>query len=157
MTDTMTIREAVIDDIAQIQRVRNSVTENMLSDPSLVSDQDCEEFITERGKGWVCVIDSEVVGFAIVDLKGMNVWALFVDPRFEKRGIGLLLHRTMLDWYFTQTDDVIWLGTAFNTRAEFFYRKAGWKEVGMHGADEIKFEMAAADWELARIAGNIEK
>ena len=41
----MTIREVAIDDIKQIQRVRNSVTENTLSDRNLVTDKDCEEFI----------------------------------------------------------------------------------------------------------------
>ena len=49
----MTIREAKIDDIKQIQIVRNSVTENTLSNPNLVTDIDCREFMFERGKGWV--------------------------------------------------------------------------------------------------------
>jgi hypothetical protein len=38
----MFIREARVEDITQIQRVRNSVKENTLSDPNLVTDQDCE-------------------------------------------------------------------------------------------------------------------
>ena len=91
----MTIREAKIEDIKQIQTVRNSVRENTLSNPNLVTDQDCEKFITVRGKAWVCEISS-----AIVDLKENNIWALFIDPKFEKKGIGQLLHKTMLDWYF---------------------------------------------------------
>jgi len=65
----MIIREAKIEDIKQIQIVRNSVTENTLSNPNLVTDEDCKEFITVRGKGWVCEIDKEIVGFAIADLK----------------------------------------------------------------------------------------
>ena len=84
----MTIREAVIEDIKQIQRVRNSVTENTLSSPNLVTDKDCEEFITVRGKGWVCEIDNQIVGFAIADLKDNNIWALFLQPEFENLGIG---------------------------------------------------------------------
>ncbi|WP_313101679.1 GNAT family N-acetyltransferase [Epilithonimonas sp.] len=142
----MMIREAKIDDIKRIQIVRNSVTENTLSNPNLVKDEDCEEFITKRGKGWVCEIDQQIVGFAIVDLKENNIWALFLDPKYEKKGIGQLLHNTMLDWYFTQTKEKVWLGTAFNTRAEMFYRKAGWSEVGTHGTKEIKFEMTYEDW-----------
>lgn len=43
----MIIREAEIRDIQQIQIVRNAVKENTLSDPSLVSDEDCREFITD--------------------------------------------------------------------------------------------------------------
>lgn len=142
----MIIREAKIDDIKQIQIVRNSVTENTLTNPNLVTNKDCEEFITERGKGWVCEIDNNIVGFAIADLKESNIWALFLDPKFENRGIGQQLHKAMLDWYFTQTKNTVWLGTAYNTRAEQFYRKAGWKEVGVHGTKEIKFEMTYKDW-----------
>ena len=142
----MTIREAKIDDISQIQIVRNSVLVNTLSNPDLVTDADCEEFIIKRGKGWVCEIEDHIVGFAIADLKENNIWALFLDPKFEKKGIGQQLHKTMLDWYFTQTKETVWLGTAFNTRAEKFYRKAGWKEIGTHGTKEIKFEMTYNEW-----------
>ena len=52
----------------------------------------------------------------------------------------------MLAWYFSQTKETVWLGTAPCTRAEKFYRKAGWKEVGKHGKGEIKFEMSFNDW-----------
>ena len=142
----MRIRAAKIEDIPQIQIVRNSVTENTLSDPNLVTNEDCEVYLTVRGKGWVCEIDAQIVGFAIVDLQENNIWALFLDPKFERQGIGRQLHDIMLDWYFTQTQATVWLGTAFNTRAEKFYRKAGWKEVGTHGSKEIKFEMTYNDW-----------
>lgn len=142
----MTIREAKINDVEQIQVVRNSVVENALSNPDLVTHKDYEDFLVTRGKGWVCEIESIIVGFAIVDLEGNNVWALFLHPSFEKQGIGLQLHKIMLDWYFTQTKDKIWLGTAFHTRAEDFYRKAGWIEAGQNGSKEIKFEMTYETW-----------
>ena len=142
----MLFREAGITDIPQIQVVRNSVNENMLSNSALVTDNDCENYLVNRGKGWVCEIDGRIVGFAIADLLDHNVWALFLQPGFDKKGIGRKLHDDMLDWYFSQTDSTVWLSTAANTRAEKFYRKAGWKEVGMHGKGEIKFEMSKADW-----------
>jgi len=142
----MIFREAVTHDIPQIQIVRNSVKENMLSNPALVSDMDCEEFMSVRGKGWVCEIDKTIVGFAIADLQDKNIWALFLHPDFEKKGIGRQLHDTMLDWYFSQGMDHVWLGTAPGTRAESFYRKAGWTATGTHGKGEIKFEMSAETW-----------
>jgi GNAT superfamily N-acetyltransferase len=142
----MIFREATTEDIKQIQVVRNAVKENMLSDPNLVTDRDCEDFINKRGKGWVCEIENRIIGFAIADLKENNIWALFIVPEFEKKGIGQTLHKLMLDWYFKQTKETVWLGTDFNTRAEKFYRKAGWKEVGLHGFKEIKFEMSYEDW-----------
>lgn len=144
----MTFREARIDDIRGIQRVRNSVKENMLSNPILVTDTDCEEFMFTRGKGWVCEVENVIVGFAIADLKDQNIWALFVDPDFAGCGIGKRLHKLMLDWYFTKKETV-WLGTAPNTRAEEFYRRNGWTENGMHGK-EIKFEMQKESW-ISRI------
>ena len=142
----MIFREAQVSDIPQIQFVRNSVKENVLSDPSLVPDEDVEEYITNRGRGWVCEIDEQVVGFAIVDLVDNNIWALFIHPNFEARGIGKKLHTIMMDWYFLQTREKAWLGTAPKSRAEKFYRMQRWKEVGVHGKGEIKFEMDFSTW-----------
>jgi GNAT superfamily N-acetyltransferase len=142
----MIFREAILEDIKQIQIVRNAVKENTLSDPNLVPDKDVEEYLFNRGKGWVCEIDKEVVGFSIVDLTDNNIWALFIHPDFAGKGIGKKLHDMMLDWYFDQTKETVWLGTSPKTRAEQFYRMQGWKEVGTHGKEEIKFEMYFENW-----------
>lgn len=142
----MLLREATIEDIPQIQVVRNSVKENQLSDPALVPDKDVEDYMFSRGKGWVCEIDRTIVGFSIVSVIDHNVWALFIQPGYERMGIGRLLHDAMMNWYFSQTGDTIWLGTAPGTRAESFYRKAGWKETGVHGKGEVKFEMSHEHW-----------
>jgi GNAT superfamily N-acetyltransferase len=142
----MEFRLATKEDIPQIQEVRHSVTENVLSNPGLVTDEDCVEYLTKRGRGWVCVQDDKIVGFAIADLVGKNIWALFVRPEFEKKGIGKKLHELMMDWYFSQSMETVWLGTAPATRAAAFYKKAGWKEAGLHGKRELKFEMSREEW-----------
>lgn len=143
----MIFREATIADIPQMQVVRNAVKENILSNPGLVTDKDYEAFLTGRGKGWVCELDRQMTGFAIADLKDKNIWALFVLPAFEKKGIGRKLHDTMLDWYFSQTRVTVWLCTAPGTRAAGFYKKAGWREADTHGSKEIKFEMSFSNWQ----------
>jgi len=140
-------REAMMKDIQQIQVVRNAVRENRLSNPSLITDADYEVYLFSRGKGWVYVEDDLVVGFSIVDLKDNNVWALFVHPDFEKKGIGKKLYDSMMGWCFKQTKETIWLGTSPGTRAAQFYKMQGWKETGMHGKKEIKFEMSYEFWE----------
>ncbi|WP_284653567.1 GNAT family N-acetyltransferase [Flavobacterium terrisoli] len=140
------IREATVADIKPIQIVRNLVKENPLSDPNLVTDEDCRVFMFERGKGWVFEINNQIIGFAIADLQDHNIWALFLHPEFEKQGIGKQLHDTMLHWYFDHTHQTVWLGTAPGTRAENFYRKAGWTEIGTHGKGEVKFEMTYDNW-----------
>ena len=144
----MIFRQAQIKDIPQIQIVRHAVKENVLSDPGLVTNADCAEYLEKRGRGWVCEEQDKIVGFAIADLVGHNIWALFVHPDYEHEGIGIKLHRMMLDWYFSKTKEKLWLGTAPHTRAESFYRQAGWKENGLHGGSEIKFEMHYSTWKV---------
>lgn len=141
----MNFRQAIPEDIPQIQIVRNSVKENQLSNPNLIPDDLVEEFITKRGKGFVCEIDDKIVGFSIVDFVENNVWALFILPNFERKGIGKKLHQLMLDEYFSKTKETIWLSTEANSRAEIFYKKQGWKNAGFHG-NEVKFEMSFEDW-----------
>ena len=141
----MNFRQAIPEDIPQIQIVRNSEKENQLSNPNLIPDDLVEEFITKRGKGFVCEIDDKIVGFSIVDFVENNVWALFLLPDFEGKRIGKKLHQLMLDEYFSKTKETIWLSTEANSRAETFYKKQVWKNAGLHG-NEVKFEMSFEDW-----------
>lgn len=143
-------REATLKDIPQIMEVRFLVRENRLSDPSLVTVEDCIDYIENRGNGWVCEDEGEIVGFSIVDLIDCNIWALFVHPDFDQQGIGKKLHNIMLEWYFQKTKKTLWLGTDQGTRAETFYRKAGWVEIGTHGKNEIKFEMTQEKWSFLK-------
>lgn len=137
-------REATLDDIAQIQAVRYSVRENVLSNHALVTDAHYADYLTRRGRGWVCDYASQIVGFAIVDLQDRNVWALFLRPEWEGCGIGRHLLDKMLDWYFGQTKATLWLSTAPGTRAEGFYRRLGWNEAGLTDSGEVRFEMESS-------------
>lgn len=151
-------REAVVADIDQIFKVRFAVKENILSNPDLVTYDDNVDYLTNRGKGWVCQIaDGDIVGFAIADLKGNSIWALFISPEFEGFGIGQRLQQLMLNWYFERSTKKIWLETAADTRAEKFYKSSGWTEVHRENRTpsnpafpvytEIKFEMTFEDWQ----------
>jgi len=142
----MQFREALITDIPQLSALRLAVKENVLSNPALVTQQDYVDYLSERGKGWVCEIDGQVVGFAIGDLVKNNVWALFVQPGYEGQGIGRELLILLLDWYYGETQETIWLSTAPNTRAAEFYRSFGWKETGALPNGELRFELTAKDW-----------
>jgi GNAT superfamily N-acetyltransferase len=136
----LVIREAGLEDIDEMHRIRLSVKENILTNPDLVKKDDYVKYISTPNKGWVCMADEKIAGFAIVNREEHNVWALFVDPVFERIGIGRLLNNQLIEWYFKQTDHPLWLSTEPGTRAESFYRKAGWIYSGAHGAREIKFE-----------------
>jgi GNAT superfamily N-acetyltransferase len=142
----MNFRIAQVKDIDNYMIVRMAVKENVLSNPAKVTRQDNIDYITKNGKGWVCEIENTIVGFAIVGLVKNNVWALFVHPDFEKKGIGRKLHDLVLDWYFKQTKEKIWLETDRNSYAETFYKKIGWVEVNNAGSDEVKFEITYDYW-----------
>ena len=142
----MVFRQAETPDIKNMQIIRNAVRENVLSDPALVPDADVEKYINHRGKGWVCLDLGIIAGFCIADLVNDNIWALFVLPGMEGKGIGRKLQTIMLDWYFTNDKSTVWLSTQKNSRAERFYRLTGWIEEGPYGKNEIKFTMNKQDW-----------
>lgn len=142
---TVQVCEATLQDIDAMSVIRLSVKENPLNNPDLVTRRDYEDYLTSYGKGWVAEVDGKIAGFAIVGLQQKNIWALFVDPSHEKAGVGRKLHDTMMDWYFTQTDEDVWLSTDPQTHAAEFYRRKGWRESGMIG-NELKFVMSALDW-----------
>jgi len=126
--------------------LRFSVKENILNNRSLVTEEITIGYLTRRGKGWVCEMENQILGFAIIDCIDKNIWALFVRPGFEGRGIGKKLQRIMVGWFFNQSDETLWLVTAPNTRAEKFYRASGWIQTGITKQGEIKFEMSYDAW-----------
>ena len=134
------IRLAIDDDIGQLQRIRASVRENRLSDPALVQDHHVRAML-RSGRGWVCEVDGRVVGFSIADLEAASIWALFVDPACERQGIGRRLHDAAVGWLFASGVPRISLTTDPNTRAERFYRAAGWRFVGPAGKGEVRYEL----------------
>ena len=136
----MTIRLAADDDIPQMQRIRLSVIENRLSDPSRVQTHHYRAML-RSGRGWVCEVDGRVTGFAIVDLAAASLWALFVDPAYERRGIGRLLHDAAVEWLFAAGVARITLTTDPGTRAERFYQSAGWECVGPAEKGEKRYDL----------------
>ena len=46
----------------------------------------------------------------------------------------------MVDWFFAAGADRIWLTTDPGTRAEAFYRAAGWRFVGLEESGEARYE-----------------
>jgi GNAT superfamily N-acetyltransferase len=138
----MTIRHAVIGDIPQMHSVRMGVVENQLTKPLSIEPHHYRSLLGS-GRGWVCELDERIVGFAIADLEHSSIWALFVRPDYEGRGIGRRLHDAAIEWLFANGATRIWLTTDPNTRAEHFYRSAHWAYVGRQPNGESRYEMTA--------------
>lgn len=137
----MKIREAQINDISAMHCIRMAVKENVLTNPLAVQEADYVPFLSPPNKGWVCEVADQIVGFSIVDTAEKEVWALFVNPLFEGRGIGARLHDVMVTWYFSQDKTELILGTEPGTRAEGFYLHKGWVAIGQKSNGEIIFKM----------------
>lgn len=142
----MDIGEASTDDIAEIQRVRLSVHENVLGDPTAVQPHHIAEMIEGRGKGWVCRVDGTIRGIAFADLRERNIWALFVEPGFDRRGMGRRLHDLCVGWLFENGAAPIWLTTEPGTRAEDFYRAASWVAKELVSNGDRRFQLRPQDW-----------
>jgi GNAT superfamily N-acetyltransferase len=148
----MKIRAATAEDIPEMHRIRLSVRENQLLDATFIQPRDYVPMVNGVGRGWVATVDDQTIGFAIGDLSRRNVWALFVDPAYEGRGAGRALHDAMMSWMFGEGVECAWLTTEPGTRAEQFYRTAGWEYVGEERG-EAKYEFARQAW-LSRARGS---
>jgi len=135
------VRVAELSDIEAMQRVRVSVQENTLKDYSVLTPSMYKLNMVECGCGWVCEKRGRVVGFSIVNLKELNVWALFVEPGEEGLGIGRALHDTMISWLRDKGATRLSLDTESGTRAAHFYEVAGWQLVRTDERGESFYEM----------------
>jgi GNAT superfamily N-acetyltransferase len=126
-----------------MHRVRTSVRENVLGSPSVVTWAFYRGMLNKRGRGWVAESAGCIVGFSVADLEARNIWALFVHPDHERRGFGRGLLDCAVTWLLEQGVESMWLTTDAATRAEGFYRAAGWQAVGAEPSGEIRFELQA--------------
>jgi GNAT superfamily N-acetyltransferase len=124
------IRNATEIDIPRIMEIRANVRENRLRDPSRVKVENVRWYVENPGL-FVWEQDGEVVGFSAADPRDGNIWALFVDEAYERRGIGRALFERACDVLFEARCPRIWLTTWPGTRADRFYRNAGWRVTGM--------------------------
>lgn len=141
----MNLRVATNADLAELGRVRMSVNENRLSDLSVLNPEDIDRILGD-GSSWICEVEDRIVAFAMADRLNANVYALFVEPGYEGQGIGRRLHDTMMDWLFEVGVPEVWLSTDPRTRAERFYRRAGWTAEGTRPNGEIRFTMSRKRW-----------
>ncbi|ASR45020.1 GNAT family N-acetyltransferase [Xanthomonas citri pv. mangiferaeindicae] len=138
-----TLRPARLDDINGIFHVRTSVRENALSLDALAALGITPASIAQRLQGapcaWVACDGPAIVGFSMVDLDEGALFAAFVLPSHEGRGIGKALVAPAERALFAR-HPVAWLETARASRAEGFYRRLGWGDATDIGGGDIRLE-----------------
>jgi GNAT superfamily N-acetyltransferase len=142
----LTLRLARSSDIPAMHRLRLSVRENSLGASSGIGHASYVPFV-DSAAAWVAYRDQQLAGFAAVERDTQTIWTLFVAPEAERQGVGSALLREMLSWAAGAGLDRLRLSTAAGTRAEAFYRAAGWREAGFTPQGELRFEylLSSAD------------
>jgi len=134
------IRLATGSDIGRIFEIRDSVHENRLSDPNAVTAADAAWFIDNRAL-WVWrEADGLVTGFAGGDARDGTIWALFVAPGHEGKGIGRALLKAACNTLRESGHRVASLTTEPGTRAEGHYRADGWTVTGTTKQGNLVFQ-----------------
>jgi GNAT superfamily N-acetyltransferase len=139
--DLPLFRQARRSDIPAMSRIRLAVTENVLSDPSRVTLEMYEDFLEKSGRGWVAEDRDEIVAFCYADKDKASIWALFVQPGHEGRGLAKTLLRLAVDWLFATGHETVSLSTGANTRADRFYAAQGWLRRPL-SAGEIAYSLS---------------
>lgn len=153
--DAIRVRQAVDADIPAMHAIRMNVRENTLSDPSWLTPDVYRAHLHGSGvsNSWVCEQDGRILGFSVARQAQADIWALFVDPAHEGRGIGRRLIAAATDWLFAQGVDTVSLSTTPDTRADAFYRTNGWQRGELTDKGEVMFRLARTASPLLRPSG----
>src|SRR5215469_3995478 len=133
------IRRARDADHARITEIRNAVSENKLGEASRpLVDREYPWFRDFPGV-WLWDEDGTILGFSAADTRNGSIWALFVAPGHERRGIGRALFEQACNVLRQDGHRTAWLTTQRGSRAEGFYRAAGWQVIGTSPKGELIF------------------
>lgn len=132
------IRKATPSDQPRIHAIRMGVRENVLSDPSRVTDAEIAWY-RDQAIFLVSEADGDIAGFTCANHQTGLIWALFVDPDHEGQGHGRALLDAALVALASAGIVQAHLTTGAGTRAERFYRRHGWRETGRSLDENVVF------------------
>ena len=134
------LRPARPEDIPRLIEIRAAVRENRLASMTIGPD-DYRPYIADA-RCWVAETDGTVHAFAALDADTATIWALFVDPAHEGRGLGRALFDRLLAEARARGLTALRLETAAGTRAERFYLRAGWKTAGRERKGALRMTLS---------------
>ncbi|WP_337268812.1 GNAT family N-acetyltransferase [Oryzifoliimicrobium ureilyticus] len=125
-----TIRLGKTEDIETIFAIRMSARDNDIDREQLATLDVTEESIRERLAAspclWIAEDGGKALGFSMADRKEGSLFALFVRPQHEARGIGTQLLAHAETFLFAEHER-IWLETNGQSRAAQFLIRRGWQ------------------------------
>jgi GNAT superfamily N-acetyltransferase len=132
----MPVRLATAADVETLFALRTSVRENHQSREELaaigVTPETITAALTGPARAWLVEDGAgDALGFAMADSAEGTLFALFVRPDAERRGVGRALLAAAEAWLFARGWEEIWLltGSDPSLRAHRVYLAAGWQVV----------------------------
>lgn len=120
--------------------VENALTIAQLEERGITEASVAASFLLDS-KGWVALQGEEIVAFSIADRAAQSIFALFVLPAYEGRGIGSALLDSALRWLWDNGAERVWLTTGPGTKAVRFYEKRGWTFTGDGPRGDLRYEL----------------
>ncbi|WP_186373889.1 GNAT family N-acetyltransferase [Yersinia rohdei] len=140
---SINVRTAQLSDIDGMFEVRTSVIENHLSREEMrqlgITESVVADMIEKNHCSWVATENDKIIGFTMILPDEGCLFAAFVLPEYEGRGIGRRLV-VLAEQELFKYHEIVWLETDKNSRAAKFYIQLGWgNETNINGTD-IKLE-----------------
>ena len=136
-------RLALTTDTEGIFEVRTSVKENYLSREEMeqmeITESVVTDMIDESRCAWVAVDDGKVIGFSMILPDEGCLFAAFVLPEYEGKGVGGSLVKLAEQEVFKH-HKTVWLETDKNSRAAKFYMRLGWVKKENVSESDIRLE-----------------
>lgn len=143
------IRVATQDDVDTLFAIRTSVLQNHLSREQMadlgITPEALSDSIREAQCVWIAEVDGQPAAFSMVDLAEGEVFAMFVRPSYENRGLGRQL-MAVAETALFKLHETLFLITdgRDEIRANGFYRRLGWSVVGRVDADDVRYQKSRA-------------
>ena len=145
------LRPALPEEAELLFRLRTAVRENHQSRAELAALGITPESVAAmlrdgRHAAWIAWSGPAAAGFAMADAAEASLFALFLRPGFEGRGIGRRLLAEAERWLAARgcAEARLLTGGAPGLRAPGFYRHLGWVEDGIAADGQLRFRKPLA-------------
>jgi len=143
------VRLATLADIDTLFAIRTAVLQNHLSRAQLadlgITPQVLADSIREAPCVWVAHVNGQPAAFSMVNLAEGEVFAMFVHPAYEGRGLGRRLMAVAEAALFERHDRLFLVTDGRDEiRANGFYQRLGWSKVGQVDGDDVRYEKSRA-------------
>lgn len=142
---TILVRRATADDVETLFDIRTSVRENHQSRAKLasigVTPTSVAEMLNGDAAAWIAAHDGIAAAFSMAKGDEQTVFAVFVRPGYEGRGLGSAVLSAAEEWLWQRGAGEIWLTTGAEPeiRAHGFYARRGWRRTDKLLRGDVKY------------------